>query len=155
MNFECYAVEISRVDKKFLVSVRFSGVRSRFLQKIIIILLVLLAMFRQRTINYYPRTILMHGRRAVAVHWKAERNSSVFKRVLNAPIEAVSRVDELRLFQIVGAAKQKLRLTNYFLIENTAPWSHLSRHFQKLTIYNMDKFTVTFPKFIHFRNISK
>ena len=52
----------------------------------------------------------MHGRRAVAVHWKAERNSSVFKRVLNAPIEAVSRVDELRLFQIVGAAKQKLRL---------------------------------------------
>ena len=40
-----------------------------------IILLVLLAMFWQRTINYYPRTILMQGRRVVDVHWKAERNS--------------------------------------------------------------------------------
>ena len=40
VNFECYAVELSRVDekKKFLVSIRFSGVRSRFLQKIIIII---------------------------------------------------------------------------------------------------------------------
>ena len=51
----------------------------------------------------------MHERREVAVHSKAEKNSSVLKRVLNAPIEAASRVDELRLFQIVGAAKQKLR----------------------------------------------
>ena len=33
-----------------------------------ITVLVLLAMFWQRTINYYPRTILMQGRRAVDVH---------------------------------------------------------------------------------------
>ena len=35
---------------------------------IIIMLLVLLAMFQQRTINNCPRTILMQGRRAVEVH---------------------------------------------------------------------------------------
>ena len=62
-------------------------------------------MFQQRTINYYPRMILMQERRAVDVHWKAERNSSVLRRVLNVPIEFASRVDELRLFQMVGAAK--------------------------------------------------
>ena len=52
----------------------------------------------------------MQGRRAVEVHWKAELNNSVLRRVLNVPILVASRVDELRLFQIVGAAKQKLRL---------------------------------------------
>ena len=35
---------------------------------IIIIQLVLLAMFQQRTINYCPKTILMQGGRAVGVH---------------------------------------------------------------------------------------
>ena len=52
----------------------------------------------------------MQGRRAVNVHWKAERNSSILRRVLNVPILVASRVDELRLFQMVGAAKQKLHL---------------------------------------------
>ena len=42
--------------------------------------------------------------------WKAELNSSVFRRVLNDSSELVSRVLELRLFQTVGAPKQKLRL---------------------------------------------
>ena len=52
----------------------------------------------------------MQGGRAVGVHWKAEKNSSVLRRVLNVPIEVASLVDKLRLFQMVGAAKQKLRL---------------------------------------------
>ena len=52
----------------------------------------------------------MRGRRAVDVHSKAELNNSVLKRVVNVPILVASRVDELRLFQMVGAAKQKLRL---------------------------------------------
>ena len=67
-------------------------------------------MFRQRTINNCPKTILMQGRRAVVVHWKAKRNSSVLRRVLNIPILDASLVNELGLFQMVGAAKQKLRL---------------------------------------------
>ena len=50
-------------------------------------------MFWQRTINYYPRKILVQGRRAVDVHWKAERNGSVLRRVLNVPIEVASSVD--------------------------------------------------------------
>ena len=77
---------------------------------VIIILLVLLAMFRQRTINYYPRTILMQEKRAVDVHWKAEKNSSILRRVWNVPIEVASRADELRLFPFVYAAKEKLSL---------------------------------------------
>ena len=44
------------------------------------------------------------------VHSKAERKNSVLRRVLNVPILVASRVDELRLFQTVGAAKAKLRL---------------------------------------------
>ena len=40
-------------------------------------------------------------------HWKAELNSSVFRRVLNDPSESASRVFEFRLFQTVGAPKQK------------------------------------------------
>ena len=52
----------------------------------------------------------MQGRRAVEVHWKAELNNSVLRRVLNVPMLVASRVDDLRLFQMVGAAKQKLRL---------------------------------------------
>ena len=43
-------------------------------------------------------------------HWKAELNSSVFRRVLNDSSDLASRVFELRLFQIVGAPKQKLPL---------------------------------------------
>ena len=43
-------------------------------------------------------------------HWKAELNSSVFRRVLNDPSESASRVFEFRLCQTVGAPKQKLRL---------------------------------------------
>ena len=43
-------------------------------------------------------------------HWKTELNSSVFRRVLNDSSESASRVFELRLFQTVGAPKQKLRL---------------------------------------------
>ena len=43
-------------------------------------------------------------------HWKAELNSSVFRRVLNDSRESASRVLELRLFQTVDAPKQKLRL---------------------------------------------
>ena len=43
-------------------------------------------------------------------HWKAELNSSVFRRVLNYSSELASRVFELRLFETVGAPKQKLRL---------------------------------------------
>ena len=64
--------------------------------------LVLLALFRQRTIN--PRTIqsiLMQGRRALDVYWKAKRNSSVLRSVLNVLIEVASLVDELRRFQMV------------------------------------------------------
>ena len=58
-------------------------------------------MFRQRTLNNCPKTILMQGRRAVEVHGKAERNSSVLRRVLNVQIQVASCVDELRLFQTV------------------------------------------------------
>ena len=43
-------------------------------------------------------------------HWKVELNSSVFRRVLNDSSELASRVFGLRLFQTVGAPKQKLRL---------------------------------------------
>ena len=43
-------------------------------------------------------------------HWKTKLNSLVFKRVLNDSSESASRVLELRLFQTVGAQKQKLRL---------------------------------------------
>ena len=43
-------------------------------------------------------------------HWKAELNSSVFRHVLNDSSESASRVFELRLFQMDGASKQKLRL---------------------------------------------
>ena len=39
-------------------------------------------------------------------HWKAELNSSVFRRVLNDPSESTSRVFEFRLFQTVGLARK-------------------------------------------------
>ena len=54
--------------------------------------------------------ILRQGRRVVDVHWKAELYNSVLRCVLNVPILVASLVDELSLFQMVDAAKQKLRL---------------------------------------------
>ena len=83
------------------------GIYSPTIIIIIIILLFSLAIVRQRTLNNCSRTILMQGRTAVEVHWKAEMNKSVLRRDLNVPIKVASRVDELRLFQMVGAAKQE------------------------------------------------
>ena len=50
------------------------------------------------------------GRMNKMDHWKAELNSSVFRSVLNDSSESASTVFGLRLFQTVGAPKQKLCL---------------------------------------------
>ena len=80
---------------------------------IIIMLLDLLASFRPRTINKLSEGDSDAGgewKDEQMDHWKAELSSSVFRRVLNDSSESASRVFELRLFQTVGAPKQKLRL---------------------------------------------